>query len=133
MGEEVRESTSGYIRRGVEARIALCKCKEYKKTYGVRMEKSGEGWNSTWAFPISTEQAIREGYDTTILKGNLSYTSDYNGCPYCKVKVFTVCGKCKKLNCQIHTGDTFTCEWCGMTGRIVDYDGEGVESGGDRG
>ncbi len=133
MKEEVRESNSGYLRRGPEARIALCMCTESRKVYGVRMEKAQEGWDCTWAFPISKDSAQREGYDSTVLKGNLSHTKEYNGCPYCGVKVFTVCGHCKKLNCQINTGETFTCGWCGFTGKIVDYEGDGVASGGDRG
>lgn len=133
MKEEVRETNSGYLRRDPEARIALCKCKEMRKVYGVRMEKAQDGWNCTWAFPISADTAKREGYDATILKGSIGYTKEYNGCPYCGVKVFTVCGSCKKLNCQINTGETFTCEWCGFTGRIVDYEGDGIASGGDRG
>lgn len=70
--------------------------------------------------------------DATILKGNLGHTAEYNGCPYCGVRVFVVCDSCKKLNCQIISGDYFTCEWCGSTGRLTDYDGAGVQSGGDR-
>ncbi len=132
MKEEVRETSAGK-RRGVpEARIALCKCKESKKIYGVRMEKAQEGWNCTLAFPISSDSAKREGYDSTILKGSIGRTPEYNGCPYCGTKVFVVCDACKKLNCQIITGETFTCEWCGNTGRITNYDGAGVQSGGDR-
>ena len=132
MKEEAAEKKSGALRRGPEARIVLSMCKEAKKAYGVRMEKAQEGWNCTWAFPISMESAKREGYESTILKGNLGHTSDYNGCPYCGQKLFVVCGACKKLNCQIVSGDTFTCGWCGSAGTIVDYDGAGVMSGGDR-
>lgn len=120
------------IRREPEARITLCKCKETKRIYGVRMEKAQGGWNYTWAFPISVDSAKREGYDITVLKGTLGKTSEYNGCPYCGEKYFVVCDNCRKLNCKIISGDTFTCEWCGNTGRIVNYDGAGVESGGDR-
>ena len=120
------------IKREPEARIALCKCKETKKIYGVRMEKAQEGWNCTWAFPISEKSATREGYDATILKGNIGWTSEYIGCPYCGTITFTVCGSCQKLNCQTPTGEYFTCEWCGSSGRLTDYDGAGVRSGGDR-
>lgn len=132
MKEERRESGAAHIRRGPEARIALCKCKEAKKIYGVRMEKVQGGWDCTWAFPISEKSAKREGYDETILKGSIGHTPDYNGCPYCGRKYFVVCGTCHRLNCNIITGNTFTCEWCGTTGTISDYDGAGVQSGGDR-
>lgn len=111
-------STDGFvkIRREPEARIALCKCKETKKIYDVRMEKA----------------AKREGYDAAILKGNIGWTPEYNGCPYCGTISFTVCGTCKKLNFQTPTGQYFTCEWCGSSGWLTDYDCAGVMSGGDR-
>lgn len=132
MSENIRETDYVKIMREPEARIALCKCKETKKIYGVRMEKSQEGWNCTWAFPISEESATREGYATTILKGCIGHKPEYNGCPYCGVKVFIVCGSCKRLNCNTTASDLFTCEWCGSTGRLTVYGGAGVESGGDR-
>ena len=131
MSENVRETGFVKINREPEARIALCKCGESKKIYGVRMEKAQGGWNCTWAFPISADSAKREGYDATILKGNLGHTAEYNGCPYCGVKVFVVCDSCKKLNCQIISGDYFTCEWCGATGELINYNGSGIKSAGD--
>lgn len=62
MSENVRETGFVKINRKPEARIALCKCGESKKIYGVRMEKAQGGWNCTWAFPISADSAKREGY-----------------------------------------------------------------------
>ena len=75
MSENIRETGFVKIKREPEARIALCKCKETKKIYGVRMEKAQEGWNCTWAFPISADSAKRERYDAPILKGNLGHTA----------------------------------------------------------
>lgn len=115
-----------------EAKIALCKCKETHKTYGVRFEQMSNGWKYTWAFPIKENVAKREGYDATILKGTLVQDTEYPGCPYCGAKYFIVCGTCGKLNCN--TGiiaGKFTCEWCSTIGEIVGYDGSGVKSGGD--
>ena len=40
MSENVRETGFVKINREPEARIALCKCGESKKIYGVRMEKA---------------------------------------------------------------------------------------------
>ena len=122
-----------YIHRGAEARIALCKCPEAKKLYGVRMEKLGDAWKSTWAFPVDMDRAKHEGYDTTMLKGTLVSDDDYNGCPYCGTSAFIVCDACHKLCCNVATGNTFTCEWCGNTGTLSDYEGAGVASGGDLG
>ena len=36
----------------MEARIALCKCREGRNIYGVRFEKLEDGWKYTWAFPV---------------------------------------------------------------------------------
>ena len=132
MKEKARETDFVKIKREPEARIALCKCKESKKTYGIRMEKTEWGWNCTWAFPISEASAKREGYDATVLKGMIGDAPEYNGCPYCRTKLFVVCAECQKLNCQIITGSRFTCEWCGCTGYLSDYDGAGIQSGSDR-
>ncbi len=132
MKENVRETNFVKIKREPEARIALCKCKETKKIYGVRMEKAQGGWNCTWAFPISEDSAKREGYNATILKGNIGFTKEYKGCPYCGTIPFTVCGSCQRLNCKTVTGNYFTCEWCGSSGWLTDYDGAGVQTGGDR-
>ena len=115
-----------------EATVAVCKCKETHKSYGVRFEKVSEGhWKYTWAFPIKESTAKREGYDATIIKGNIEPDIDYPGCPYCGSKYFVVC-ECGKLNCNIYNGGAFKCEWCGLTGTIVAYEGTGIKSGGDR-
>lgn len=130
--EERRNQASGHVRRDTEARIALCKCKESKKIYGVRFEKVDGGWKYTWAFPVKSDTARREGYESTVLTGNLILDPNYNGCPYCGTKYFVVCGDCQRLNCNVGVTDRVTCDWCGKSGQIGDYDGAGVASGGDR-
>ena len=40
---------------------------------------------------------------------------------------------CQHLNCNINTGETFTCDWCGNTGTLGGFGGDGIASGGDRG
>lgn len=117
----------------MEARIALCKCKEGKRAYGVRFERAGQGWKYTWAFPLKEAAAKREGYDKTQLVGNISPDVDYPGCPFCKAKYFIICS-CGKLNCNNANDPTaiFKCEWCGATGKLAGgYDGSGFGSGGD--
>lgn len=121
-------------RKFPEAKIAMCKCKESKgKIYGVRFQRKGSGWEYTWAFKMNEASARREGYDKTELIGNITPTKSYPGCPYCGNRYFVICGDCHKLNCKITTGDTFTCDWCGNTGTLEDYDGDGISAGGDRG
>lgn len=119
------------IPRGPEAKIALCKCRESKKVYGVRFEEDGPGWKYTWAFPIKEDVAKREGYDATTMVGFINPDKEYPGCPYCGKKTFLVCDRCHKISCNITVGNTATCEWCGVTGIITDYDGQGISSGGD--
>lgn len=117
--------------RATEATVAICKCKETHKSYGVRFEKIADGhWKYTWAFPIKEAAAKREGYDSTIIDGTIEADDDYPGCPYCGAKYFIVC-ECEKLNCNIGAYGEFTCEWCGITGELVDYSGSGIRSGGD--
>ena len=117
----------------MEARIALCKCKEGKRAYGVRFEKFGNGWKYTWAFPVREESAKREGYDETKILGDISPDAAYPGCPFCRAKSFVICS-CGKLNCNnVNTPNArFTCEWCGASGVLSSgYDGSGFGSGGD--
>ncbi len=115
-----------------EATVAVCKCKETHKIYGVRFEKVSEGhWKYTWAFPMKESTAKREGYDGTLIDGLIEPAEEYPGCPYCGSRYFVVCA-CGKLNCNISTGNAFTCEWCGFTGFLTGYEGDGFQAGGDR-
>lgn len=114
-----------------EAAIALCKCKESHKVYGVRFEKvSSKRWKYTWAFKIKESSAQREGYDGTEIDGTIEPASDYPGCPYCGSKYFVIC-QCGKLNCNTSDGKTFKCEWCGLEGTLASYGGDGIKSGQD--
>lgn len=115
-----------------EATVAICKCKETHKTYGVRFEKiAPRHWKYTWAFPMKESTAKHEGYDGTIIDGAIEPDEKYPGCPYCGAKYFVICS-CGKLNCKIGTGLLFTCEWCGQTGQLINYTGSGIQAGGDR-
>lgn len=117
-----------------EARIAVAKCKEAKgKTYGVRFQRSDDGWKYNWAFEIKEKAAAREGYSKTEIDGMISPDDKYPGCPYCKTKYFVICGSCKHLNCNVATPGPFTCEWCGFEGELTGFGGDGIAAGGDRG
>lgn len=114
----------------MEARIALCKCKEGGNIYGVRFEKTENGWKYTWAFPVKEAAAKREHYDETKIVGQIFHDNGYPGCPYCGTKDFVVCN-CGKLNCHNGSDTHFTCNWCGLSGTLGSYDGAGFGSGGD--
>ena len=117
-----------------EAQIALCRCGKHNKVYGVRFEKYKDGWKPTWAFPIKESTAAHEGYDATILKGQIYPDDHYPGCPYCHSEYFFVCDDCGgKLTCYDgQERDWFSCSWCGWEGPVSAYDGSGISSGGDR-
>lgn len=114
-----------------EALVVLCKCGETHKSYGIRTEKKDKKrWELTWAFPIKESAAKREGYDRTSIGGEISYASEYPGCPYCGRRELTVCS-CGHLNCTVLKNGVFTCEWCGAQGTIGDYTGEAITAGMD--
>lgn len=115
----------------MEARIALCKCKEGRRSYGVRFERMEKGWKYTWAFPVKEAAAKREGYDETQIVGNIGPDDDYPGCPFCGARYFVICD-CGKLNCNNGSSSNFVCDWCGESGVLSGgYDGYGFGSGGD--
>lgn len=75
-----------------EAVVLIAKCGESHKSYGIRMEKTGaDRWLTTWAFPIKDSSAKREGYDKIQVKGDISFSDDYPGCPYCGRHGLTLC------------------------------------------
>ena len=65
--------------------IGIAKCPATGNIYGVRLEEKADKkcW-ATWAFPIKTETARREGYLTTQFPSDILYEKEYPGCPYCK-------------------------------------------------
>lgn len=115
----------------IEAKVALSHCREGKKIYGVRMEKTPLGWKYNWAFKLSDKRAKAEGYQNTKIVGMIYPDEEYPGCPYCKARSFVVCGTCGKLNCNNSSEKIFTCGWCGAQGELSDYDGTGIDSAGD--
>ena len=97
----------------IEANIMIIKCPDSGKTVGVRLEKMNDGdWWRTWAFKISDQQVKYEGYDKTQIQGNLYYTDEYPGCPYCGTKNLVKCGHCGKFLCW-HGNEGVKCPWCG--------------------
>lgn len=114
--------------------ISLCKCKEGQRPFGVRFEQNEKNWIATWAFPIKKDGAeSREQYDKTVLKGQIGWGADYPGCPYCGGRGFVICDRCGGLNCNMNAShEQFTCAWCGLTGTITEYSGDGFNASGDR-
>lgn len=114
-----------------DAVIVLCNCGQTHKKYGIRTERlNRDHWRFTWAFPVNTAAAKREGYDRTTIRGNLVIDWDYPGCPYCGERGFVICN-CGHLSCYLHKNGLFTCEWCGNTGVLTDSRNLTIKAGMD--
>jgi hypothetical protein len=108
-----------------EVTIIMAKCHKTRQTFGIRAEKIQQEWHFTWTFAIDEKVAKCEGYDSTMVKGNIIIDDEYPGCTYCNSTAFCQCGYCHKIGCyggeKIHT-----CPFCRNSGK-VDY----TESYGD--
>lgn len=129
--EQYTSEWRNYMYSGIDAKVAVSHCREGKKGYGVRFEKTTLGWKYDWAFKLSADRAKSEGYGSTKIVGNIYPDNEYPGCPYCGAKSFIVCGSCGKLNCNNTEEKIFTCGWCGAKGELIDYAGDGINSSGD--
>ena len=104
------------------ANVIMAKCGTSGRPYGIRIEKRGNDWVSTWAFPIDEKKAKREGFDKTKISGSLIPVDNFPGCPHCKAEALMQCG-CGKIICYKMSGRTektskkaeykLKCPWCG--------------------
>ena len=79
---------------------------------------------------VPSECKKREGYDKTTVKGQIEFTDEYPGCPYCGSHQLTVCS-CGHIGCTHTNEGVYRCEWCGTTGQIGNYTGEAIVAGMD--
>jgi len=93
------------------ANVMMAKCAKSGQSYGVRVEKRGNDWVSTWAFPISDKKAKNEGYDKVSIVGSLDGVDEFPGCPYCGSDGFFQC-RCGKMTCY-KDQKSLKCPWCG--------------------
>lgn len=98
----------------MHAVVALCRCSNTKKLYGIRLEQQGDEWACTWAFPIQEKTARNEKYGETKITGTIITSDEYPGCPYCGASGFFRC-VCGKLNCWDGVNYTVDCMWCNDT------------------
>jgi hypothetical protein len=97
----------------------MVKCGTSGRPFGIRIEKRGDDWVSTWAFPIDEAKAKREGFDKTKILGSLMPVDKFPGCPYCNAHAFMQC-PCGKMICYKMTGSkaekksvsNMKCPWC---------------------
>ena len=82
----------------MEASVILAKCGDQSNLFGIRVEKRGSDWVSTWAFPVDAAKAGREGFDRNKVTGSFQAVEGYPGCPYCGTSKLVQCG-CEKMLC----------------------------------
>lgn len=113
------------------AEVMLCKCQKNGKLFGIRVEKTGpNSWQQTWAFAIKEKTVQNETYSSSQVSGNIDFSEDYPGCPYCGAKGWVICD-CGKLT-DNEGANWFKCGWCGLEGPLDEYDGRGIQGAGDR-
>ena len=70
-----------------EAFAIMAMCEETKKPFGITVNPQNGCYAFTWAFKINPDQAKREGYDKTSVRGAVMYDPDFNGCPHNNKKI----------------------------------------------
>ena len=118
----------------LNAKVIIGKCSKTQKTFGIRIEDRGNGWVSTWAFPIDERKAKHEGYSDTSTVALSGIDDNFPGCPHCGDKVIVQFG-CKKTGCcgGCRKGLIFTdiiCPWCGEKNVLQNVGSFNVSGGG---
>lgn len=80
-------------------------------------------------FKIKKEQAKREGYDKTHVRGVVMYDDNFNGCPHCGAKNFYICNRCGKVVCY-HGQEVVTCPNCGSSSTLQAAESVDLSGGG---
>ncbi|TGX96150.1 hypothetical protein E5357_17165 [Hominisplanchenecus murintestinalis] len=115
----------------LEASVVMAKCRTSHQPYGIRIEKRRNNtWYCTWAFKLSEKSAGNEGYGSTMISGRVDVDPEYPGCPYCGGNGWVSCGHCNKLTCYNGEGDSFTCAWCGNSGKLQSAETFDLSGGG---
>ncbi len=125
--------------------IVLARCERRGGAFGVRFEERDPAhWQADWAFPMSVEAGMREGYDKTLagglgggeppssttIEGQFHFAAAYPGCPWCESRGLFLCG-CGHAACWDTRAESAACPWCGDTSKIegtIDR----LTAGGDR-
>lgn len=74
-----------------DAFAIMAMCEKTKEPFGITVDPRNGCYAFAWAFKIKKEQAKREGYDKTHVRGMVMYDDNFNGCPHCGAKNFYIC------------------------------------------
>ena len=72
-----------------DAFAIMAMCEKTKEPFGITVDPRNGCYAFAWAFKIKKEQAKREGYDKTHVRGVVMYDDNFNGCPHCGAKIST--------------------------------------------
>ena len=79
----------GNVLHGAINKIDECMLfKTTKKPFGITVNPQNGCYAFKWAFKINPDQAKREGYDKTSVRGAVMYDPEFNGCPHCGSKLY---------------------------------------------
>lgn len=93
-------------------------CEETKKPFGITVDSAGsKQYTFERAFKIDRAKAYREGYDEHSVKGSITLSLNYLGCPYCGSKQFYICN-CGKI-VGYYGQKVATYRECGITGKLT--------------
>src|SRR3990170_2945855 len=98
--------------------IVMARCMISKADFGVRFEVMNDVWTGTWAFPISSDLARREGYDRRQIEGKFALSPSYPRCPHCERPGLFKCGNCSGVACWHPEKSEVSCPWCSRRGRV---------------
>jgi hypothetical protein len=93
--------------------VVMARCCQSHRIYGIRIEeKNHEEWCADWAFAIPEQQARKEGYESSAIRGTFEIDDAFPGCPHCHNPGFFRC-RCGKVGCWDEVTRKVTCPWCG--------------------
>ncbi len=112
--------------------IAMARCRNSKKAFGIRVEERGPSqWVADWAFSIPENKASKEGYGHSEISGTFAIDSQqYPGCPHCHARLIVKCS-CGGTACWDGEQRKVSCPWCGAKG-VIGGEIESLSAGNDR-
>ena len=112
-----------------KAFAVMAMCEKTKEPFGITVDPREGCYAFSWAFKIKKEQAKREGYDKTHVRGSVMFDDGFNGCPHCGAKNFYICNRCGKVVCY-HGQEVGTCPNCGSSSTLQAAESVDLSGGG---
>ena len=111
-----------YLQKGFDMEITkvskdafavFAACARTRQYFGISVDPVARGqYKFVWAFKISKDQAVKEGFDRQQVKGAISVDPGFNFWPHCGGQEFVQCGNCGKFFCYYEGASS--CPHCGQ-------------------